>query len=98
MGNVRTGREIDVALRKKGFRRDLDGKHIWYYFQDGRGEDSGVKIMISHGVMGKTLGTPLISLMARQIHISKTQLLDFIDCSMSESEYRTILQDQGFDV
>ena len=42
MGNARTGRDIDAALRKKGFRRDLDGKHIWYYFQDEHGEDSCV--------------------------------------------------------
>ena len=98
MGNVRTGRDIDAALRKKGFRRDLDGKHVWYFFQDKRGEDSCVKVMISHGAMGTTLGAPLIALMARQIHLTKSQFLELIDCTMSESDYRTILQDQGVSV
>ena len=98
MGNVRTGRDIDAALRKKGFRRDLDGKHIWYYFQDEHGEDSCVKVMVSHGVMGTTLGTPLIALMARQIHLTKTQFLDLIDCPLDEESYRQILRNAGFDV
>jgi len=26
----RKGREIDSALRQKGFFRDVDGQHIWY--------------------------------------------------------------------
>ena len=95
MSSVRSGRAIDAALRKKGFRRDLDGKHIWYYFQDFQGEDSSVKIMMSHGVFGETIGASLISQMARQLHLSKTQFLDLIDCSMDEAEYRTVLHEQG---
>ena len=72
----------------------MDGKHIWYYFQDSQGEDSSVKMMMSHGVFGETIGAPLISQMARQLRLTKTQFLDFIDCTVSETDYRDILREQ----
>ena len=31
MGNIRSGRVIDAALRKKGFVRETKGKHFRYF-------------------------------------------------------------------
>ena len=88
MGRVRKGREIDSALCKKGFRRETDGKHVLYFLVDS----AGIRTMISHGDMGETIGDNLISRMSRQIRLTKTQFLDFIDCIISEEDYRTILR------
>ena len=85
MGSACTGREIDAVLRKKGFSREVDGKHIRYFF------NSRIFTHISHGMMGTAIGPPLISLMARQLHLTKKQFLALIDCTMDEDGYRAII-------
>jgi len=94
MGSVRSGREIDSALCKKWFRRETGGDHICYFFLDADGKDTDIKTKISHGVMSDTIGANLISRMARQLHLSKTEFLNFIDCTVSEEDFRTILRVQ----
>ena len=89
----RKGREIDSALRKKGFRCDRDGKHIWYYFTGI--PKTGIKVMVSHGMMGKTVGAGLIGNMAGQLCLSKEQFLDLIDCTLDADGYRAIIEQQG---
>ena len=91
MGNSnRKGRDIDAALRKKGFRCETDGKHIWYYFTGI--PQTGIKVMMSHGMMGKTIGAGLIGDMAIQLHLSKKQFLDLIDCHLDAAGYRAIIE------
>ena len=87
MSNVRSGREIDSALRKKGFRRERDGKHIHYFFE----ENPMIVTHMSHGMMGSSIDANLMSRMARQLHLSRGQFLDFIDCLLDQSGYRIIL-------
>ncbi len=92
MGNARSGRDIDAALRRKGFRRVMDGKHIQYFFQTPDGRDSHIMTFVSHGMMGGSIGAPLISQMARQLRIGKQQFLALIDCTLDETGYREMLQ------
>jgi len=87
MGSARTGREIDTALRNKGFDRELDGKHIRYFYH------ARIFTHISHGMMGTTIGVPLISQMARQLRLTKSQFLELIDCTLDEDGYREIIND-----
>jgi len=98
MGNVRSGRNIDSALRKKGFLRDSDGDHVHYYLLHGSGTQTPIKTKMSHGMMGDTIGAKLISEMAHQLHLTKKQFLDLIDCPLSEADFRGILREQGRDV
>ena len=91
MGSTRKGREVDAALRKKGFRRDVDGKHIWYYFRDSNDEEADVKVMMSHGMMGHSLSAKLIGDMARQLRLTKQQFLALIDCTLDEEGYSELL-------
>jgi len=63
MGSARSVREIDAALRKKGFQRDDDGDHVRYYLVGL----PRIKTMVSHGAMSATLGAELIARMARQL-------------------------------
>ena len=90
MSNVRSGREIDSALRRKGFRRERDGKHVHYFFV----ENPMVVTHMSHGMMGSSIDANLMSRMARQLHLSRKQFLNFIDCLLDAASYRVILLEQ----
>jgi hypothetical protein len=91
MGRVRKGRDIDVALCKKGFRREADGDHVCYLLTDSK-----VQTKVSHGAMGDTIGANLMSRMSRQLHLTKKQFLDLVDCTLDEDGYREILRKEGF--
>ena len=88
--NNRKGRDIDAALRKKGFRCETDGKHVWYNFTGI--PKTGIKVMMSHGMRGETIGVDLISRMSRQLHLSKEQFLGLIDCHLDADGYRAIIE------
>ena len=90
MSSTRKGRDIDAALRSKGFSRDVSGDHYYYRFGDTR-----VRTKISHGMMGSSLGAKLIGDMARQLHLTKKQFLALIDCPLGEDGYRAILEEHG---
>ncbi|MGL6227429.1 MAG: hypothetical protein ACRC10_12490 [Thermoguttaceae bacterium] len=95
MGRVRSGREIDAALRKKGFRRDSSGDHLYYFFTDSTGLELPINTKMSHGMLGSTIDVKTLALMSRQLHLTKSQFLDFIDCTLSESGFRDILNQLG---
>ena len=90
MSSTRKGRDIDAALRKKGFSREVSGDHIYYYFGSTR-----VKTKMSHGMMGSSLSVELIGDMARQLRLTKKQFLALIDCPLNETGYRAILEELG---
>ena len=95
MGNVRSGRAIDAALRKKGFMRDSDGKHLRYFFTLPDGSPSGIDTLMSQGAFGETIGAPLISHMSRQLRLTKSQFLELVDCTLDETGYREILEERS---
>jgi len=90
MGSTRKGRDIDAALRQKGFRRDPKGDHVFYYFGD-----TTITTKMSHGMLGSSLSAKLIGEMARQLHLTKKQFLELIDCTMTKEMYREILHEKG---
>ncbi|MGL4943954.1 MAG: hypothetical protein ACRC46_12285 [Thermoguttaceae bacterium] len=94
MGRVRAGRNVDAALRKKGFKRDASGDHVYYFFTDPEGQETILNTKMSHGMLGSTIDAKTLSLMSRQLRITKAQFLDLIDCVLSESEYRNIVNQQ----
>jgi len=98
MRSVRSGRSIDSAMQKKGFLRNSDADHVHYYFLHSTGARTRIKTKMSHGMMGSTLSAKLIGDMAKQLHLSKKQFLELIDCPLDENGYRQILRDAGFDV
>ena len=93
MGSIRKGRDIDSALRRKGFYCETDCDHLWYTFID-----SDVKTKTSHGMKGRDIGPELLGLMARQLHLTKKQFLELIDCPLDEKGYRQILREAGFEI
>ena len=91
MSNTRSGRSIDAALRKKGFVRSVDSDHVVYRLFSIHGELLA-RTKISHGMMGSSINVHLISVMARQLHLTKNQFLELIECSLDEEGYRDILK------
>jgi hypothetical protein len=83
----RKGRDIDSALRKKGFLRDTSGDHIFYIFGSRK-----IRTRMSHGMLGSSIGTGLIGDMATQLHLSKGQFLALIDCTLDADGYREIIE------
>ena len=98
MSEVRSAKDIDKALRRKGFRRETDGKHIHYFFPGSNGKKSGIFTLMSHGMGSTTISDPLLGLMARQLHLAKKQFLLLIDCTMTKEMYREILHEKGIAV
>ena len=86
-------RDFQKAATKKGFIPIKKGKdHIFYYFSDKDGKrDTRVHTKISHGGSGD-ISEELLAKMYKQLHFhSKNELLLFVDCSMSEDEYRDLI-------
>lgn len=80
----RKTREIEKALISKGFRPDY-GSHIslWLCVKDKR---TTVRTVLSHGI--REYGESLLAKLKKQLGLStKAQLLDLIDCPMSEEQY-----------
>jgi len=46
-------------------------------------------------MMGKTISTGLIALMAKQLRLTTKQFLELVDCTMTGKEYRNILKNKG---
>ena len=90
MGVVRSGRDVDTALCKKGFRREVDGNHVCYEYPG-----SDVQTKISHGMQGRDIGRELLGKMAKQTHLKFNHFLALIDCSMDKEAYRASLLEQG---
>ena len=88
MSSNRKGRDIDAALRKKGFSRNKSSDHFRYTFVGA----PYIRTMMSHGVMGDSVGADLISRMSRQLHLSKEQFLDLIDCNLDAAGYQAIIE------
>jgi len=83
--------EIKRGLQRKGFREDnRDHKFYFLYLGDKR---TSVRTKISHGET--EIDDGLIKLMAKQIHLTKDQFIDLVNCPLSYDEYIKILQEKG---
>jgi hypothetical protein len=91
MSSTRSGRAIDAALRKKGFVRSVDSDHVVYRLFS-TDEELLARTKMSHGMMGSSINASLISVMARQLYLTKDRFLELVDCSLNEEGYRRILE------
>ena len=88
---ARSSRDIERALLRKGFRaRDSHHRQFMLFENDA---PLPVFTYLSHD--GKEYGDNLLALVARQMHLSKRELLEFIDCRMSGSSYVAKLREKG---
>jgi len=88
MGEPRDRDAIEHGLLKKGFSQKTGGDHHRYIFLSRDGKKTSIHTKMSRGVQHKRISAPLVSLMARQCRLSSKDFLAFVDCPMTEEEYR----------
>lgn len=86
---VRPRKEVEAALKRKGFRQD-EGDHHWFVYWTADGLKTAVRTKTSHGTT-KDLGDGLISQMARQLKLSKADFLQLVDCTLNQEAYEQSL-------
>lgn len=82
MATIKTD-SLHKALVKKGFQPENgDHKYYIYYYQ---GKKTSVYTRISHGK--SEIGEPLISTMARQTRLKKSDFFALANCPLSKEAY-----------
>jgi hypothetical protein len=84
-------REIAAGLAKKGFQK-RDNDHTFFHLY-ANGKKTIVYTKMSHGE--KEIGDKLLSIMARQVNLSRKQFLDLVDCPLKLNEYLELLRKAG---
>lgn len=92
-------RKFAAAVQKKGFFEVRNRDHVVFVFTDSAGKpDAKIQTKVSHGA-GSDISDSLVVKMAKQMKFSKKAELDkFVECSISEAEYREMLRKQNFHV
>ena len=98
---TRAREEIEAGLQKKGFRLRAKSKSKSQKRKDHRyydlwvdGKLTGISTHVSTGTKYKELGEPLISKMAKQLKLSKSDFQLLIACPMTIEDYKLVLKRQ----
>lgn len=79
--------KIKNALLKKGFKIQESDHHFFSFYCNG--EKTTIRTKISHGE--KEIDDSLINKMQKQLHLTKQEFLDLINCPLSEDEYKKLM-------
>lgn len=86
-------REIERALLKKGFVRKDRKDRLYILMYDG--QKSRISTILSH-TSNMDYGDSLLSAVADQMKLSKRELLQFVECTMSGSTYAGLMIERGW--
>jgi len=86
--------KVESSLLAKGFEK-RQGDHNYFVYVTTDGKITTVKTKTSHTKKMKDIGDNLLSQMAKQCYLNKSNLLNLIDCPLSQEEYENILHNQG---
>lgn len=86
-------REIERALLKKGFVRKDRKDRLFVLMTDG--QKSRISTILSH-TSNMDYGDNLLALVAAQMKLSKRELLEFVECTLSGSKYADLMIDRGW--
>lgn len=85
-------KNIESKLGKKGFHMDREKKHrLWTFYVNGK--KTSIRTFFSHGLT--EYSDTLLSPIAKQLHLSRDNLNNFIECSLSQDEYQKYLKQEG---
>lgn len=84
-------KQIDKALKKKGFVIEERDHHFYFYKNDGK--KTSINTKTSHSA--SEIGNSLIKIMAKQLHLEKSEFERLIKCTLSGEEYKEILKEKG---
>jgi hypothetical protein len=87
---TRDRKDIDASLTRKGFKR-YDSDHHFYIYHNINGLKTVKKTKMSMGTSHKTIGDPLLGQMARQIGVTKPNLLKLVDCTLDQAGYEALV-------
>ena len=91
----RKKKDIKSALLKKGFIIEDNSRHITFGYCSLSGKRLPIRTMISHSPKYNDLDSNLISAMAKQCKLLKSEFLELIDCPLSREEYEEKLKSQS---
>lgn len=86
-------REIDRALRKKGFVLENSKDRIYRLYAGGR--KTRIRTLLSH-TSNMDYDDTLLSLVAREMKLTKKELLQFVECTLSGEGYMALLSERGW--
>ena len=84
-------RDIEVALKKKGFAQKDTHHRMFYLCVNGR--ITGVHTFMSHGQ--KDSSADLLAKMKNQLHLSGKEFADLIQCPLTREQYLRLLVERG---
>jgi len=85
-------RKIREALKSKGFQEKNRKNHKMYIFVY-KGKRTGIKTIMSYGEI--EYSNNLISLMKKELKLSKGEFMGIIDCSLKEEDLVNIYIHKG---
>lgn len=85
---TRKAKEVSSRLCSKGFTRNEDADHCQFFFS-ADGLKTTIRTKMSHGE--REIGEALIQRMAKQLRLSKHELLDLVDCKMDKEIYLQLM-------
>ncbi len=89
--STRKVRDIRRSLLVKGFEQQLTHHEMFWLIVNGK--RTSVRTRLSHGA--REYDDRLLSLMARQLHLSRREFDQLLDCPMSAEDYLRLLIDRG---
>jgi hypothetical protein len=90
----RAKRDLEAGLVAKGFIQDDNDHHFFVYWTlDGR--KSRARTKTSHTQKRKDIGDNILTQMAQQCKMTKSQFLELVDCPMDRVRYEAVLAERG---
>lgn len=86
---------IVASLTTKGFSLEQGKRDHDFLVFSHKGQTRGVFTKLSRGSGYKDYGAELLARMSRQLHVTKRQLEDLIDCSLDGPGYVRVLRERG---
>jgi hypothetical protein len=84
-------RDADSSLTKKGFRTRNSKDKYYHFYVDGK--KTAVYTFMSQGE--REIHDGLVGQMCKQVKLNKKEFLALIECTLSEPDYRQLLEDRG---
>jgi len=82
-------RRVISAMERKGFKRS-NSKDIRYIYYLRNGQKGSRSTMVSHNE--REIDEELLSRMSRQMGLTREQLGQFVECSLSQDAYERIAE------
>ena len=83
--------KLERALSAKGFQKSNHHHKLYIFYCDGIKTD--IKTFTSHG--SKEIHPPILSKIKKQLLLDKEQLMNLINCPLSQDDLERIYEDKG---